>query len=92
MDYRLLYHPAGLKEDLTVIPSGIKLMIKNAIEMRLLKDPISFGKPLRQSLKGHRKFRVGDWRVIYRIEKKDIFILKIGHLKDVYQKVVTIKR
>ncbi|MDB4349680.1 type II toxin-antitoxin system RelE/ParE family toxin [Omnitrophica bacterium] len=84
MAYKLLYHPAVLK-DLRKVPSDAKSRIREAIETRLLEDPVSRGKPLRQSLKGHRKFRVGDWRVIYRIDRSTIIILKIGHRREVYQ-------
>jgi len=87
MYYRLLYHPDIVKEDLKNIPANIKTRILKAIETRLQKDPFLFGQPLRQSLKGHRKLRVGDWRVIYRIEHSNIIILKIGNRKDVYQRV-----
>ena len=87
MGYRLLYHPDVLKEDLTNVPVNIKTRIRKAIETRLLKDPILFGQPLRQSLKGHRKLRVGDWRIIYRVEHSNIVILKIGNRKDVYIEV-----
>ena len=86
MAYRLLYHPAVLKEDLRKIPSDAKEKVKYVIEARLIDDPVLAGKPLRQSLKGHRKLRVGDWRIIYRIDRKDIIILKIGHRREVYQR------
>jgi len=85
MAYKLLYHPAVLKQDLSKISSDIKSRIKKAIETKLLEDPVLAGKPLRQSLKGHRKLRVGDWRVIYRIDKQDIIILKVGHRKEIYR-------
>lgn len=85
MAYRLLYHPAVLKQDLHKIPADAKSRIRKAIETRLPDDPVLAGKPLRQSLKGHRKLRVGDWRIIYRIDKRDIIILKIGHRREVYQ-------
>lgn len=87
MDYELIYHPDILKYDLPKIPQNIKLTIKRAIEERLLKDPIMTGEPLRQSLKGHRKLRVGDYRVIYKIQGNVIIILKIGHRKEVYKRV-----
>ncbi len=87
MSYKLLYHPAVLK-DLRKIPSNTKPKICEAIERKLIEDPISFGKPLRQSLKGHRKLRVSDWRVVYRIEKNNIIILKIGHRREVYEHAV----
>lgn len=87
MEYRLTYHPDVLREDLQDLPANIKIRIRKAIETKLLKDPIMFGQPLRQSLKGHRKLRVGDWRVIYRVEHSNIVILMIGNRKDVYQEV-----
>ncbi len=87
MIYKLIYHPDILKYDLPEIPKNIKETICKAIEERLLHDPILFGEPLRKSLKGHRKLRVGDYRIIYRIDHNQIIILKIGHRKDVYDKV-----
>jgi len=86
MSYRLLYHPAVLKEDIRKIPSDAKERIRKAIETKLLSDPILTGKPLRQSLKGHRKLRIGDWRVIYRIDRKTIIILIIGHRREIYKR------
>lgn len=85
MAYKLLYHPAVLKEDLRRIPTSQKSRIRHAIEIKLINNPILAGRPLRQSLKGHRRLRVGDWRIIYRIDKEDIIILKIGHRREVYR-------
>lgn len=87
MKYSLLYHPDVLKEDLRHIPANIKERIRRAIETRLQTDPILYGQPLRQSLRGHRKLRVGDWRVIYRVESHNVIVLKIGNRKDVYDEV-----
>ena len=84
--WQALYHPDVEKKDLPKIPRNIQLRIKKAIELRLLRDPVSSGGPLRKSLKGYRKLRVGDYRIIYRIEKSDILIFKIGHRKEVYRK------
>ena len=49
-------------------------------------DPIAFGKPLRYSLKGHRRLRVSDYRIVYRIESQTntVIIIAIKHRKDVY--------
>jgi mRNA interferase RelE/StbE len=88
MEYSPIYHQEIL-QDLVKIPGNIKDRIRKAIETRLLIDPISYGLPLRKSLRGYRKLRVGDYRIIYRIYGKEIVILKIGHRKDVYPKVLT---
>jgi len=88
MAYRLLYHPAVLREDLPNIPNDQRHRIRSSIERHFLEEPILAGKPLQQSLKGHRRLRVGDWRVIYRIERDAVIILKIGHRREVYQPAV----
>lgn len=63
-----------------------KKLIRKAIEERLMVDPIGFGKPLRYSLKGHRRLRVSDYRVVYRIDSQNhtVVIIAIKHRKDVY--------
>ncbi len=87
MDYKPVYHHE-IPNDLAAIPVNIKTRIRKAIETRLLIDPIHYGLPLRKSLQGYRKLRVGDYRIVYRIHGKEIIILKIGHRKDVYPKVL----
>lgn len=86
MDYKIHYHEETPK-DIANIPNNIKVRIKKAIEERLLIDPIKYGEPLRRSYQGYRKLRVGDYRIIYRIDKMEFIILKIVHRKEVYQKV-----
>ncbi len=61
-----------------------KQRIKRAIERKLMTDPFVFGKSLRKSLWGCRSLRVGDYRIIYRIEKKIVEILLFGHRSTVY--------
>ena len=77
----------SVKKDLKTIPEKIKYLIKRTIEEKLMVDPIRFGTPLRRSLKGFMKRRVGDYRIIYSMEKKTvtIFVIKIGHRKEVYK-------
>ncbi len=87
MAYIIIYHPDVLEEDLPKIPQNIKDTIRRAIETRLMQEPLMVGEPLRQSLKGHRKLRVGDYRIIYRIQNGGVIILKIGHRKEVYNTV-----
>lgn len=46
-----------------------------------------FGKPLRMNLAGLWRYRVGDYRLICRIEENRlvVLVLKIGHRRDVYE-------
>ena len=45
------------------------------------------GIQIQKSLQGFRKLRVGDYRIIYKIEGESIIIFKIGHRREVYLNV-----
>lgn len=83
--FEIRYHEAVVKEDIARLSSEWKKRIKTAIEARLSSLPDLYGKPLRRSLKGYRKLRVGDYRVIFRIEGKAVKIFIIGHRSVVYK-------
>lgn len=86
MSYRVVYLESVTREDIPRLSSGIREHIKKAIEQKLSAHPIEFGKPLRYSLRGARRLRVGDWRVIYTVEPPDVVVIaKIGHRNDVYE-------
>lgn len=58
--------------------------IAQAIKTKLTKNPEIFGKPLRGGMKGIRRLRVGDYRVLFVIRKSTIIILDIGHRSTIY--------
>jgi len=84
INYQIIYQDHVIKNHIPALSTKVKLLIKNAIEERLMVDPVSFGKPLRYSLKGHRRLRVSNYRVVYRIENKTVIIIAIKHRKDIY--------
>ena len=77
----------SVKEDLRSVSKANKEQIRKAIEKKLATNPIEFGKPLQYSLKGLRRLRVGDYRVIFQIaeDSKTVLIIKIGHWREVYE-------
>ena len=82
--FRLLYHPAVATDDLPLIPRNLQSRIARAIEQRLATSPDRAGTPLRGTLKGYWKLRVGDYRVVYAVRGTDIWILAIRHPATVY--------
>ncbi len=82
--YDVVYHYFVMRDDIPKLPNEQKKRVRHAIEERLTTHPDLYGKPLRRSLKGYRKLRVGDWRVIFRIEKRVVKILIIQHRSVVY--------
>ncbi len=85
--YHVLYLEEVIRKHIPGLSSSTRTLVKRAIEERLVIDPIGFGKPLRYSLKGHRRLRVSDYRIVYRIEPeiKTVIIVAIKHRKDVYE-------
>lgn len=87
--YTIEYLDSVVDEDIKALPKNARQQIQKAIEGRLILDPIGFGKPLRYSLKGHRRLRVGDYRIVYRIEveNNNVLIIAIKHRKDIYEEL-----
>jgi mRNA interferase RelE/StbE len=83
----IIEYNVDIEEKLRRLSKSIREMIQKAIEKKLTVDPVAFGKPLRYSLKGYRRLRVGDYRVIYKIieDKVLVIIIDIDHRKDVYE-------
>lgn len=86
MTFALLYHP-DVTEDIGKIDERLRKRIKTAIENRLVTSPHLYGEPLRKTLKGYWKLRVGDYRVVYKITASEVRILGIIHRKMVYEKI-----
>jgi mRNA interferase RelE/StbE len=85
MSYVIKFEQRVVDEDLPKIPKSFKVQIKKAIRERLAQEPVKMGKPLRHSLFGFRRLRVGDYRIIYRINDAVVEIVKIGNRKDIYE-------
>ncbi|MGE3758708.1 MAG: type II toxin-antitoxin system RelE/ParE family toxin [Pseudobdellovibrionaceae bacterium] len=84
--FTIEYLESVVEEDIPALPKTMRDRIRNAIETRLTADPIGLGKPLRYSFVGHRRIRVGDYRIVYRldVDHHKVVIVLIKHRKDVY--------
>jgi mRNA interferase RelE/StbE len=87
MLYVIEFTDEVLEEQLPKIPKTMRKRILDAIKERLSIAPNDYGKPLKRNLKNHRRLRVGDYRVIYRVHEDKILVLivEIDHRKDVYE-------
>lgn len=85
--YQIVYHESVVS-DLKKITKTDKQKIKKSIEKKLAQNPLLYGEPLRSSLSGYRKLRVGEYRIVYVIQPQDrTLIIIIAHRKDVYERV-----
>lgn len=87
MSFLVFYHEDVVKKDIPRLSSTVRKNIQKAIQEKLTTHPEYFGKPLRRSLKGYRKLRVSDWRVIFRIEQNKIKVFAICHRSIVYERI-----
>jgi mRNA interferase RelE/StbE len=58
-------------------------MLEILIFQNLIIAPQDYGKPLRKTLSGYWKLRVGDYRIVFKIANNTILILGICHRKEV---------
>ena len=86
--YLIEYHPAVMAHDVPHLGRVERQEIIDAIHKKLVVAPEVFGKPLRQTLRGYRTFRVKDFRVIFRIQGKILKVLRVGHRSTVYPEAI----
>lgn len=86
MGYDIEWHEKAI-EDLMGIDKGMAVRIMERAKSYLPQDPISLGKPLKGMFKGLYRYRFGDYRIIYAVDrvKKAVRILRVGHRKEVYE-------
>ncbi len=88
MPYTPVYHPDVRSEDIPRINRDLRNRIARAIESRLTTEPERYGEPLRGTLKGYWKLRVGDYRVVFKVVRNEVWILAIIHRREVYERIV----
>jgi len=84
MKYSIIIAPKA-KRQIDKLTEKVKDKLANALQ-ELSNNPY-LGKPLKAQLKGLFSCRIGDYRIIYDIVKKQLIvqIIKIMHRKDVYR-------
>jgi len=50
------------------------------------------GKPLQRELKGYRSFRIGKFRIIYRVTVKEIEIVAVGPRRTIYEETTRLMK
>jgi len=83
--FKIVYQLEVTQEDIPRIAETWREKIKSAIADKLATHSDVYGKPLRRSLRGYRKLRVGDYRVVFRIDSILVKIFAIAHRSVVYK-------
>ena len=82
-----IQYTKSARAEIDNLDGSIRKIIKKVIEEKLMTDPLKFGLSLRRNLSGFFKLRVGNYRIINKIEKKEIIVLviSVGHRREVYE-------
>ncbi len=85
MSYKVAWHTEAL-EDLARLDKSRAREIVGKVDDYLSEDPLALGNPLKGIFRGLFRYRCGDYRVIYSIDRKEelLSVLTVGHRKNVY--------
>jgi mRNA-degrading endonuclease RelE of RelBE toxin-antitoxin system len=83
MTARPLLFSSSAQKFITGLHPPLQMRIENAVLETTVNPRV--GKPLKGDLKGNYSQRVGDWRIIYSIEKTPIYVKDIRHRREVYR-------
>jgi len=84
MKYRLVYTRRAEK-DIKKLDPSIKRTIGKSL-LKLQDNPIQYSEKLSDRRIGTYRFRIGDYRVIFDIEGRDVVVLRVGHRRDIYRR------
>ena len=85
MKYRLIYTRRALRDI-----DGLDDLTKKRIARTLARyegDPFKHAESMTDSRLGSYRFRIGDYRVIFDVEGKDIVVLRVGHRRELYKRL-----
>ncbi|MFI5240464.1 MAG: type II toxin-antitoxin system RelE/ParE family toxin [Candidatus Saccharimonadia bacterium] len=84
--YQLKYKKPALKQIQKLSPQ-IRKRLKSKLEWFIAQaDPLEFCEPLTKPTDAEYRFRVGDYRILFDVEKDNLVILYVQHRRDVYKK------
>ncbi|MBP9670314.1 type II toxin-antitoxin system RelE/ParE family toxin [Candidatus Woesebacteria bacterium] len=83
MQYSLLYTKTAVK-DIKKLDIVAQKRLKKKLEL-LASDPLHYSKKLVHSDLGTYRYRVGDYRIVFDLEGKEIIILRVGHRREIYK-------
>jgi len=83
LPYNIVYKKS-VHRDLKKIIKTEAIKIIDQLEKDLSSKPDSYP-VLKGQFTGLRKYRVGDYRVIYAIIEKNVLVLRIGHRRNIYR-------
>ncbi|MGB6839130.1 MAG: type II toxin-antitoxin system RelE/ParE family toxin [Microgenomates group bacterium] len=82
MSFKIIYTKIASK-DIQKLDSVAKKKIKKKIETYSEK-PLFYARKLIDSKIGRYRWRAGNYRIVFDLDKRTIVILRIGHRREIY--------
>jgi mRNA interferase RelE/StbE len=85
MAYKILITKSA-KKDIDTLDTVIRKRLgKKLLQFASLDNLQSVAKHLEDSRIGEYRLRIGDYRVLFDLDRKNIIIVRVQHRKDVYR-------
>jgi len=81
VNFKLVYTKRAVK-DIQSLDNNARKRIGKAL-IRYRENPMKKAEKLTDFAFGTYKFRIGDYRIIFDIEDKDIVVLRVGHRREI---------
>lgn len=90
MDYKIVYTKLSQKDLDKLDPSIVRRILKKVDEFSKRAAPLEFAKKLTGFVIDTYRFRVGDYRVVFRLDPQNqqlviLVVLRVRHRKEVYK-------
>jgi mRNA interferase RelE/StbE len=82
--YKLVYTRRAVK-DIEKLDEVTRARIAKSLA-RFENEPFRYAGKLTDPNLGTYRFRVGDYRVIFDVEGRDIVLLRVGHRRELYKR------
>lgn len=81
----LAFSPTALRQ-LSRLEKSVQERIGRKLDFYIAqKQPLQFAEKLADAKAGEWRFRVGDYRVVFDIRENRIFVISVGHRKNIYR-------
>lgn len=90
MEYKVVYTKLSQKDLDRLDPPLVRRILKKVDEYSKHQDPLEFAKKLKEFEMNTYRFRVGDYRVVFRLDPQShqlviLVVLRVRHRKEVYR-------
>lgn len=84
MSFKIVYTKTASK-DIQKLDNVAKKKIKKKIE-NFSKRPLFYARKLIDPKIGKYRWRAGNYRIVFDLDKRTIVILRVGHRREIYNK------